>query len=100
MQTVIPVRPAVFENENRIAAFIANEDAVNKLIRQVPERRWSPSNGYWHFPKTEKHWAAFKELFKDFDLNIQAEPLFGTQRAIIFCRSPRQSPHQQTAFDP
>ena len=73
MQTVIPVRPAVFETENRIAVFIANEDVVNKLIRRIPERRWSPSHGYWHFPKTEKHWATFKELFKDFDLNIQAE---------------------------
>ena len=67
------IRPAILDNESRVAVFMPNQKDLIDLIRQVPKSRWSPSHGCWHFPKTEKYWVAFKDLFKDFDFNIQKD---------------------------
>jgi hypothetical protein len=44
---VIPIRPAIFENENRIAVFIPNQKDVIDLIKKVPQSRWSPTHQPW-----------------------------------------------------
>lgn len=77
MHLVIPIRPAVFENESRIAVFIPNEENIKNLIRQVPKCRWSPLHKCWHFLKTQENWTIFITHFKDCNLNIQKdlEPL-------------------------
>ena len=71
MNLVIPVRPALFENENRVAVFIPNQADIIDLIKKVPQSRWSPMHKCWHFLKTQAHWAIFQEYFQDFTLNIQ-----------------------------
>ena len=73
MNFVIPVRPAVFENESRIAVFIPNEENIKNLIRKVPKSRWSPSHQCWHFVKTQENWAIFNAHFEGFTLNIQKD---------------------------
>ena len=71
MNVVIPVRPALYENENRIAVFIPNQKEMIDLIKKVPQCRWSPSHQCWHFLKTPEHWAVFQTCFQDYTLNIQ-----------------------------
>ena len=71
--TVIAIRPAVFENESRVAVFMPNQKDWIDLIRQVPKSRWSPSHGCWHFPKTKENWTLFQKLFELFDWHIQKE---------------------------
>ena len=64
MNAVIPVRPALFENESRIAVFIPNEENIKNLIKKIPKSRWSPSNACWHFLKTPDNWAIFQHYFQ------------------------------------
>ena len=71
--TVISICPAIFENESRVAVFMPNQKDWIILIRQVPNSRWSPSRGCWHFPKTKENWTLFQKLFEPFDFNIQKE---------------------------
>ena len=73
MPTVIPIRPALSNIENRIAVFIPNENEWIALIRSIPQSRWSPSHGCWHFPKTKAHWTLFQKLFEPFNWNIQKD---------------------------
>ena len=71
MNRVIPIRQALYENENRIAVFIPNQKDVIELIKKVPQSRWSPTHKCWHFLKTQANWDIFLVYFKDFTLNIQ-----------------------------
>ena len=71
MNCVIPVKPAIMDNENRIAVFIPNQTDVIDLIKKVPQSRWSPTHKCWHFLKTQQNWDIFTLHFKDFTLNIQ-----------------------------
>ena len=73
MNCVIPVRPALYENENHIAVFIPNQKDMIDLIKKVPQSRWSPSHKCWHFAKTAENWDVFMNHFQDFTLNIQKD---------------------------
>ena len=64
--TIISLRPAVFENESRVAVFMPNQTDKVNLIRQIPKSQWSPLYGCWHFPKTMENWTLFQTLFKSF----------------------------------
>ena len=73
MSTIILIKQAQYENEKRIAVFIPNETTFIDLIKQIPQRRWSPTLGCWHFPNEILQWQIFQNLFHDFDLNIQKD---------------------------
>ncbi len=73
MDIVIPVKPALFSEEKRIAVFIPNQADIIDLIKKVPQSRWSPTYKCWHFLKTQANWDIFLAHFKDFTLNIQKD---------------------------
>ena len=59
MNLVIPVKPAIMDNENRVAVFIPNQKDIIDLIKKVPQSRWSPTHKCWHFLKTQANWDIF-----------------------------------------
>ncbi len=71
MDNIILIRPALYENEKRIAVFISNQKDLIDLVKKIPKCRWSPSHKCWHFLKTQENWAVFQQYFQDFTLNIQ-----------------------------
>ena len=73
MSTIILIKQARYENEKRIAVFMPNEPTFIDLIKQIPQRRWSPTLACWHFPNEIAQWQIFQNLFQNFDLNIQKD---------------------------